>query len=237
MVTPKTDRYRSLIVSGLLALALPAYSGIRPDIPSVDAIKAAEKYWGGFEVYEARMLKEGKDKYEKSWMSLKKNFDKERDAIREEQLDTLKNAAKKYKETIKEHQESSSVSYAQLNLSQILNKLADYYDTRSQETAAIYRSEALGVLEELKLSNPHFAESEAVLYHIALTYESLGLKQKAFGAWNNLAKIASNSQYGIYALVAVGDHLFDTEEPDSAKERGLSHRLLLHPLYFGNHFY
>jgi tetratricopeptide (TPR) repeat protein len=213
MVGFKSQNMQKLVLVSLVALWEPGtYAQIRSEVPSAEAVRAAAWYWEGFDAYENKMLKEGREKYHKSWLALKKSFDRERAELTAQQIETLKKAIAKYRENLHNHPDVSSTSYVMLNMAQLLNKLADHYEAGGKDTAANYRSQALDVLEELKKNDPGFAESEAVLYHIALTYENLGLKEKALAAWKNLARVAANSQYGLYALIAVGDSYFNTEE-------------------------
>lgn len=187
-------------------------STLMPEVPNDEAIQAYRSYWNSFDIYEEQVMNSGSIKYKNAWSALKEERRKLGERLREEQIAQLKESANKYRLHLSNYSNAYNIPYVMHNLARVLNQLGDIYASTEPENSTIHKREALEILVKLQNDFPDFNEKEQAIYLKALIYESLGRKKLALATWKKLADSAKETIYGLYGIIAIGDHYFKDEE-------------------------
>ena len=194
----------------------PSLSDTMPDLPDSKSVEAYRSYWQAFEEHEAKLVEEGKSKFQTSWKEARKEFLKEQKKLTEAQIKFLNESAKKYREQLDKFQGASNRPFVMLNLAQIHNLIGNHYVNVDNNASMFAKNESLAILREIDESFPDFELNEQVLYLRAIILESLKQEEDALLVWKILAGKAAKSIHGVHARIAVGDHYFREEKITSA---------------------
>lgn len=205
---------------GLLFLALHQ-SPVRAEallksLPDPASVNAYEQFWSTFEDYDThhRALEQGK--FFGAWDQVRHEWAYQDQKQREEQLDILQEAARRYKQHLLSTPDASNAPYVKLNLAQILNKIGQIEEEKSAGRGRDSKREALALLAGLEQESPGFPLVEETRYLRASILESLDQSESALVLWKKLSQQAKSSLYGVHASIAVGDHAFAKERPAEA---------------------
>ena len=200
----------------ILYIALLNSSLVATPLPSPESVEAYKHYWNSFDQYEERRINESKETISQAWDQLKKDIHIKRRSMSEQQLSSLKDAAKQYRSHIEKHSDAENAPYVLLNLAQILQKIGDHYQEFDVAAGTQYRSEALEVLSEITKRFPDFEKRGEVLYLRATSLDAISQKESALKVWRTLASTSQYSIYKAHAHIAVGDNFFYKEKSKSA---------------------
>lgn len=181
-----------------------------------DAIEAYHQYWQTFEGRQSKILQE----------SLKRNKDilheknlqenEEKESTRKEMINRLQKSLKIYSSQIEDYPSGEKYNYALLNLAQVKIMIFELINQNLQEPKYLYYlEEAIDHLEILQKMNS-FAKWKYSTFLLATTYSLLGDDKKRTELWSILARTKTNDRYKLYSLIALGDHYFHHENPESA---------------------
>ncbi len=198
-------------------LASPILLGqMRAEIPSPEAISAYRQYWQTFEDYEAHTYELEKGKFLGSWEQIKHEWDYQDRKQSLQQLDILREAARRYQEHLERFPDANNAAYVKLNLAQILNQLGQLENEKDPNSGKTSKKEALAVLAKMEKDGLPSDLQEENLYLRASILESLDQTETARSLWQKLALQASSTIYGVHALIAMGDYHFKKEEAREA---------------------
>ncbi len=184
--------------------------------PDENLSKAYQQYWESFQLYEKKMIEDGKSQYKASWDLLEDVIAKNQSEIKAAKILALKQAKNEYEEHLKKYPDAESRSYARLNIAQVMNRHADLVKEDDKKLFDEEKIGALKILDAIEKENGDFQKMGDVIYLQATIYESLNKKSEAMSSWGNLTKISPKSIHTVYAYIAIGDHWFYQQEASIA---------------------
>ncbi len=211
---------RNLLAFGLLVLSLSQdrlqAAPRSAQVPDPATVNAYQEFWSAFEDYDSHHQALEQGKFFGQWDQIRHEWTYQDQTQREQQLDVLREAVKRYKQHLIDTPDAGNAAYVKLNLAQIMNKIGQLQDEKSSGAGRESKREALAILASLQNENPGFAMSEESQYLRATILESLEQAETALPIWKNLSKSAKSSLYGVHASIAIGDHAFAKERPAEA---------------------
>lgn len=192
---------------------------LSPELPDQNSTEAFKKYWGSFEQYEAKMLKDSTDMFQKRWNELQEQRRKQDVVDRKSKLETLQKAAASFKANLKEHGSAPSRGLTALGLGQALTEIAELTQQTEPAASMASRGEAIGYFDSAIASGANNDYSEQARYLKALNLEALNRVDAARQAWLDLASRDAKTIYGIRALIALGDGAFAQKRPQAALQQ------------------
>ena len=185
------------------------------ELPDPATVNAFKQYWGAFDAYERRLLKDGAAKYQKQWDEIKRTNDKEQAKLTKEKVDALKKGAKNYRKHLDEFPNAANKPFVILNMAQVLNLLGTILDEQDNKAGNFAKTEALAYLRDIDESFPAFVHRDEASYLRATILEELGRKNEARPIWKKLSASDRPSLHAAHANIALGDFEF---EAGNAKE-------------------
>jgi tetratricopeptide (TPR) repeat protein len=199
--------------------------------------EAMKEYWSAFDDFEKTSLGQANQNFLKSWQELKDSYRKNDLEIGDQKLDALLTSAKKYQNHLEQHSGASSKPTVMLNLAIVLYSIGNIKESTQKDDGIQSKNEALNILFELEKSHPRFEKREQALYLRAIILDSLGRNDEALNAWFLLASAADKTIFGVYALLATGDHHFSQEKPKSALQQYTKANKILDKLNIAEHHF
>ena len=198
--------------AGLLFLMLIMIHGFIEASPT----KAFQKYWEAFDSYEEARVERKKNEVMTRWLNLKEKYSSDKIRYNNNYIADLKENAQQYQKLREQFRQQPNYPNISLNLAFLYYNIAMGYNPKKKAIDESYLTKAISVLNEITSPKSKFEELDKALYLKSIILGHLGQVSKSKSSWRNLAHNSIRSMYTAYANIALGDMLFESENPQLA---------------------
>lgn len=182
----------------------------------IQASKAFQTYWQGFEDYERNIGIKTKNELELKWQEAREDHDRESSRLLSEQMESLQRAAKEYRKQLSTTPNADNRPHVLLNLAMVQKAVSEFKAKLSDLSGAtIARDDALSAVSEVIQSFPGFIDIEKAMYLRAILLSAAERTEDAQDAWNFLAQ-KGRGIHAVHAHIAVGDRAFQSNDVKAA---------------------
>ena len=173
-------------------------------------------YFENFDKYENTRIEKAKQEYDKSLRLLERDYSERTKISNRKKIELLTKTSEIYRKQLNDNSDSNNRPNVLLNLAITLNELREISKSAELSLQDYSQLEVISLLKDIENEYPSFSELDKVLYMKASLLLKIENKDLALKTWQKLANLKNISKFSVYALIAIGDHYFDIDEPKLA---------------------